>query len=247
MQAFQDLWLRYHRLAQSTAQGYVAPPDVDDLVMDAFELILAAMRRGRGPSEHFWPYLRVVLRNRAMRVRRLDAAVVSVEPEQLAQIADTAAGPEQALEQGLVSAALATLQPRWQFALWTSIVEGVPPEELGRLLGISANAAAALTSRAREGLRQAWLCAHQQLRRSTPECERSIRLLGAYTRGRASTPQQRLVRGHLSACGSCADVHAELEHLNAQLTAFARTPRRRVTADPRRSGARPRHSALAVG
>lgn len=51
---------------------------------------------------------------------------------------------------------LGGLPERWRNALWYSEVEQLTSSEVAGVLGISPNAAAALTYRAREGLRRAW-------------------------------------------------------------------------------------------
>ena len=59
--------------------------------------------------------------------------------------------------EGEAGRALRSLSPRWQAVLWLTEIEGRSSVEVGELLGLSPNAAAALTGRAREGLRRAYL------------------------------------------------------------------------------------------
>ena len=57
---------------------------------------------------------------------------------------------------GEMAQAFGGLSPRWQSVLWMAEVEGLSTAEIGGQLGLSANAAAALLGRARDGLRRAY-------------------------------------------------------------------------------------------
>jgi DNA-directed RNA polymerase specialized sigma24 family protein len=57
---------------------------------------------------------------------------------------------------GDLARAFQGLSPRWQTVLWMAEVQGRTTAEIGAHLGLSANAAAALLIRAREGLRRAY-------------------------------------------------------------------------------------------
>ncbi|GMA95060.1 hypothetical protein GCM10025881_18840 [Pseudolysinimonas kribbensis] len=64
------------------------------------------------------------------------------------------------LENTITVRAFRTLPERWQTILWYTEVEGMEPAEAAPYLGLTANGAAALAYRARDGLKKAWLQAH---------------------------------------------------------------------------------------
>ena len=76
--AYADLHRRHHSAAMATARHLGRDPhDVDDLVNEAFVRVLAALRRGGGPTVAFRPYLLTTLRriayDRTDRRRRIRA------------------------------------------------------------------------------------------------------------------------------------------------------------------------------
>ena len=100
--------------------------------------------------------------------------------------------------------------------LWHTAVEGRQPKELAGVLGVSANAAAAMAYRAREKLRQAYLQAHL-LASPAPEHEPYRSQLGAYVRDGLSKRDRAAVQAHLDGCASCRALVAELDDVNRML------------------------------
>ena len=84
------------------------------------------------------------------------------------------------------------------------------------MLGVSANAAAAMAYRAREKLRQSYLQAHL-LASPAPEHEPYRSQLGAYVRDGLSKRDHAAVAAHLEGCESCRDLVAELDDVNRML------------------------------
>jgi RNA polymerase sigma factor (sigma-70 family) len=156
-EAWCEIYRRYEHEARRFARSLVPSDDVDDLVAEAFAKVLRALRSGRGPEDHPERYLMVAVRTTAtsvhrQRTRQRDLLVrVGPEPEHA-----VGADPGE-LGDGTLTAAFATLSPRWRQVLWWSEVEGRSPAEIGAELGLTANAAAALAYRARRALRTAYL------------------------------------------------------------------------------------------
>ncbi|WP_440067732.1 zf-HC2 domain-containing protein [Streptosporangium sp. OZ121] len=113
------------------------------------------------------------------------------------------------LERSPVARAFLSLPERWQFVLWHAEVERLRVEDVGLLLGLTVNGAAALAHRAREGTRQACLRIHLA-ETSAPECRPVLTRLGPYTRGGLPREQGRVIEGHLDGCSGCRAVLAEL-------------------------------------
>lgn len=218
-QAFGTLYERHGDAARNVARQYSrTPADADDITADAFARVLAVLQSGGGPDEAFRAYLFTV-------VRRLAHAVA--QGAQRVQVTDdvatfeTAFGPagsveEPALEgfeRTVVARAFDALPERWQAVLWYTEVEGLSAAQVAPLLGLSANGVAALTYRAREGLRQGYLQQHLQSA-ATEQCSALAEKLGSYVRGGLSARDTRAVDAHLDGCVECQQLVTELRDVN---------------------------------
>ena len=213
--AFAELYVRHQPAALRLASTYRRLGDPEDLVNEAFEKVLAAVRRGGGPTEAFRAYLFVTLRRSgAERAERPADEPLDNVPE---PVVAEAAEPEMArADRDIMNDAFESLPDRWQTVLWHTAVEGRAPRELAAVLGVSANAAAALAYRAREKLRQAYLQAHL-LASPHPECEPHRSRLGAYVRGGLSRRDQAATKRHVDNCASCQALVVELTDVNRML------------------------------
>ena len=213
--AFTELYVRHQAAAQRLANAYSRAGDPEDLVNESFERVLAALRRGAGPTEAFRAYLFVTLRRLAAdRISRRHDEPVEEVPEPVRAEAQTPALDP--ADRQLVLAAYESLPDRWQAVLWQTAVEGRQPRDLAPTLGMTANAAAALAYRAREKLRQAYLQAHLQAS-PRPGCEPHRSRLGAYVRDGLSRRDRTSTEGHLDDCGSCRGLVGELADVNRML------------------------------
>lgn len=213
--AFTELYVRHRAVARRVALTYRCPGDPDDLVNEAFEKVLAAVRRGSGPTDAFRAYLLVTMRRLAADYaeRPADDRLDDVPEAVIA----AASGPAlDAEDRDLITRAFESLPDRWQAVLWYTAVEGRNPRDLAPLLGVSANAVSALAYRAREQLRQAFLQAHLQTW-SRPQCEPHRSLLGAYVRDGQSRRERAATQRHLDHCNSCQGLVAELHQVNTML------------------------------
>ncbi|HET8619588.1 MAG TPA: sigma-70 family RNA polymerase sigma factor [Acidimicrobiales bacterium] len=213
--AFTELYVRHQAAALRLASTYRRLGDPDDLVNGAFERVLGAIRRGAGPTESFRAYLFVTLRRLAAEdgERPADQALDDV-PEPVSHEAGAAEMGQ--ADREIVTQAFESLPERWQAVLWHTAVEGRQPKELAGVLGVSANAAAAMAYRAREKLRQSYLQAHL-LAVPAPEHEPHRSRLGAYVRDGLSKRDHAAVHAHLRECESCTALVAELEDVNRVL------------------------------
>lgn len=213
--ATAELYRRHADAARRLASAYRRVGDPDDLVNDAFERVLGALERGSGPVEAFRAYLFVTLRRLAAEqaARSRDEPTADVpEPVEAA-----AHGPAfDPADRQIVLNAYQSLPDRWQSVLWHTAVEGRPPRDLAPVLGMSANAVAALASRAREKLREAYLQAHLQTS-APPECLPHRSRLGAYVRDGLSRRDKDATEAHMSDCSSCRELVLELSDVNQLL------------------------------
>lgn len=248
--AYAELWRRHHPAGRGAARRISQSLNPEDVVQEAFVRILAAVRRGNGPVGEFRPYLYAVIRRVASDWGQAQPAQPSVDevPEQ----ADVRTPREDAmLEQTIVQTAFRSLRPEWQQTLWYTEVEGLPARELAARLGISANAAAALAYRAREGLRTAWLQAHVNHDGADEGCRTAMERLAAYERQALGRRETAKVADHLGTCDSCSSVVRELHETAGPLPTLAAagstTPADRAIPGPATGAARGTGAPTTVG
>ncbi|MBT2389818.1 sigma-70 family RNA polymerase sigma factor [Streptomyces sp. ISL-1] len=208
----------------------------DDLTAEVFARTLQAVRGGSGPEHAVRAYLLTTVRRVAaawMKTAKReqlveDFAVFAAEAARSSDVAIDAAldlGADvramHEAEQSLAVRAFRSLPERWQAVLWHTTVEEESPSEVAPLFGLTANATAVLASRAREGLRQAYLQAHVSTAlTSGGDCARYADRLGAYARGGLRMRAERGLRKHLEECAKCRLAAHELAHVNAGIPAL---------------------------
>lgn len=213
---YEDLWAQHEPAARRLAFTLVPPDAVEDVVAEAFAKVLAAMGRGRTPAA-FRPYLLAAVRNTARDWhsgrRRL---VLAPAPEPA-----PAPSPEHDVmrreDVTLARRAFERLPERWRWVLWQTAVCERSVSQLAHESGLAPNTISQLASRAREGLRQAWLSEHAADASADPACQQVAPYLGAAVRGKAGERHQAQLRGHLARCPRCRSARAELAMLNTHL------------------------------
>jgi RNA polymerase sigma factor (sigma-70 family) len=217
--AFTELYARHHAVARRVASTYRRGADADDLVNEAFEKVLGALRRGHGPTDTFRAYLFVTLRRLAAEnASRPHDEPLDELPDPVIAVAAAAEAtdPAEAEDRQMIVEAFGSLPERWQVVLWHTAVEGRKPSDLAPGLGMSPNAVSALAYRAREQLRQAYLQAHLQIV-PRPQCEPHRSNLGAYVRDGLSRRERTATEAHLAGCATCQQLVGELTEVNQLL------------------------------
>jgi len=229
--AYEELYRRHadavRRYARTCCRdGHTA----DDLTAEVFARMLQAVRGGSGPEYAVRAYL-------LTSVRRVAAQwTQSAKREQLvddfAVFAAQAAGRSSEMgdddtlelgadvramheaEQSMAMQAFRSLPERWQAVLWHTEVEDESPSEVATLFGLDANGTRVLASRAREGLKQAYLQAHVSATlTSDEECSQYADQLGTYARKRLRTRAERGLRKHLEECAKCRLAALQIEEV----------------------------------
>lgn len=209
----------------------------DDLTAEVFARMLQAVRGGAGPEHAVRAYLLTSVRRvaagwiRSARREQLvdDFAVFAAQAARTSDVADdtAAAGSFGAglelgadvralheAEQSMAMQAFRSLPERWQAVLWHTEVEDESPSEVAMLFGLDANGTRVLASRAREGLKQAYLQAHvSSTLTSDEECSRYADQLGTYARRRLRTRAERGLRKHLEECARCRLAALQIEEV----------------------------------
>ncbi|MGP4014174.1 sigma-70 family RNA polymerase sigma factor, partial [Streptomyces sp. 4N124] len=218
--AYEELYRRHADAVRRYARTCCRDAHTaDDLTAEFFARMLQAVRGGSGPEHAVRAYLltsvRRVAANWTKSAKREqlvdDFAVFATQAARASEVsdddtldlgADVRAMHE--AEQSMAMQAFRSLPERWQAVLWHTEVEDESPSEVATLFGLDANGTRVLASRAREGLKQAYLQAHVSATLATDEeCARYADRLGAYARGGLRTRAERGLRKHLEECAKC--------------------------------------------
>lgn len=220
--AFAELFAQHATAVRRLARGLADDASqAEDIAAETFFRVLQAVRRGSGPKENVRAYLLTVARRVAWewQAAARDVPVSDDELDIRAGFAEhNAAG---AADCTLIARAFATLPERWRSVLWQTEVEGEQPSVVAPQFGLSANAAAALARRARQGLRAAYLQAHLAGTSGAADCRAVLGKLGSYTAGSVTRPEARRIGAHLELCATCRATHDELRDVCFSLRAHA--------------------------
>lgn len=207
------------RYARSLTAGDFA---ANDAVSDAFLRVYSAMAKGDGPADAFRAYLFTAIRSAVVDdVRRTSRLSYTDDLEPYAdrdEPVDAAAVQE---DREFISRAFAALTDQWKQVLWLTSVEGRRHNEVAEILGLKANAVAALALRAREGLRQNYLTAHLSTTNTRTECRRTVKNLAALVRAKISPREKAHAEDHLRECRRCRVAAVMLTDLNRVMPAVA--------------------------
>ncbi|MFC9631519.1 sigma-70 family RNA polymerase sigma factor [Streptomyces mirabilis] len=218
--AYEELYRRHAEAVRRYARTCCRDAHTaDDLTAEVFARMLQAVRRGHGPQHAVRAYLLTTVRRvaaswtKSAKREQLvdDFAVFAAQSSRTSEVSD-----EETLdlgadvramheaEQSMAMRAFRSLPERWQAVLWHTEVEDESPSEVATLFGLDANGTRVLASRAREGLKQAYLQAHVSATLTLDEeCARYADRLGAYARGGLRTRAERGLRKHLEQCAKC--------------------------------------------
>ncbi|MFK4105013.1 sigma-70 family RNA polymerase sigma factor [Streptomyces sp. NPDC019531] len=218
--AYEELYRRHAEAVRRYARtccrdGHTA----EDLTAEVFARTLQAVRGGHGPEHAVRAYLLTSVRRvaagwtKSAKREQLvdDFAVFAAQASLSSEVSDDDALDVGAdvramheAEQSMAMRAFRSLPERWQAVLWHTEVEDESPSAVATVFGLDANGTRVLASRAREGLKQAYLQAHVSTTlASNEECARYADRLGAYARGGLRTRAERGLRQHLEECAKC--------------------------------------------
>ncbi|MFE2726839.1 sigma-70 family RNA polymerase sigma factor [Kitasatospora sp. NPDC059327] len=219
--AVAELFERHHSAVTAYARTLTRTSGAaEDLASEAFTLTLRAVRGGGGPQQSWRRYLLTVARNTAISWSAAQRrTLLTADFGDWADRQDESLSPDEALlagaEHRLVAAAYAGLPERWRTVLWHAVVERQSPERIAPLLGLTPSGVSSLVSRAREGLREAYLSAHVR-QAASPECRAHAERLVALVRRPGRRHPKSVVR-HLDDCPRCRAVVEELRDVNRRL------------------------------
>ncbi|MCX5265022.1 sigma-70 family RNA polymerase sigma factor [Streptomyces sp. NBC_00199] len=234
--AYEELYRRHADAVRRYARTCCRDAHTaDDLTAEVFARMLQAVRGGSGPEYAVRAYLLTSVRRvaagwtRSAKREQLvdDFAVFAAGSARASEMsdddtlglgADVRAMNE--AEQSMAMQAFRSLPERWQAVLWHTEVEDESPSEVAMLFGLDANGTRVLASRAREGLKQAYLQAHVSATlTSDEECAGYADLLGSYARRRLRTRAERGLRKHLEECSRCRLAALQIEEVAGSIPA----------------------------
>ncbi|MGI5418115.1 sigma-70 family RNA polymerase sigma factor [Actinomadura luteofluorescens] len=216
--AYGTLYERHLPAARGLAGHLAGREAAEDAVQDAFAKVLSVLKRGGGPDTGFRPYLLTAVRRTVYDRQRADRRVHHTDDIEAYDVEEPYADPAvEELERSMVARAFRSLPERWQTVLWHTEVEAAKPAEVAPILGLTANGAAALAYRAREGLRLAYLQMHLNGLDDGDACRPVLDKLGAYVRDALPGRDSRRVERHLDGCKRCKGLHGELAQVNTAL------------------------------
>lgn len=210
--AFGELWRRNAGASLRSASFLASDLDPEDVLAEAYLRVFLILKAGKGPTSGFRAYVQTTIKNVAMSVRRSSRDHLNLDELFDGRPELTQPGfEEQSADGALVRQALAQLPADWQEVLWCTEVLGMKPREIASRLNLTANAVAALSYRARSGLKQKWMEIYVAFETRPAGCQTAIRGLASLLEG-DSTPEDSLsVETHLAGCESCRDVYEELQ------------------------------------
>lgn len=214
--AFGELWRRHYRSGTRVARQFTSI-DADDLVAESYTRIFQRVKAGGGPIGAFRPYLYTTIRNLASS---WGAARREVNVDDMAAFEDPVSLDDPAtlaLDRTLTAKAFRSLPERWQTVLWYTEIEGMDPHEIAPIMGMTANGVAALSYRAREGLRKAWLQAHISDAGSGTDCAWALGRMGEHARGALGARDGARMGAHLESCAKCSVISEEVEEVGSRL------------------------------
>ncbi|MFJ8109935.1 sigma-70 family RNA polymerase sigma factor [Streptomyces sp. NPDC096132] len=242
--AYEELYRRHADAVRRYARTCCRDAHTaDDLTAEVFARMLQAVRGGSGPEYAVRAYLLTSVRRVAagwtrsskreqlvddFAVFAAQASRSSEERDDTAAMGSFGAGLDvgadvRALheaEQSMAMQAFRSLPERWQAVLWHTEVEDESPSEVAMLFGLDANGTRVLASRAREGLKQAYLQAHVSATlTSDEECAHYADQLGTYARRRLRTRAERGLRKHLEECARCRLAALQIEEVAGSIPA----------------------------
>ncbi|MFE1299013.1 sigma-70 family RNA polymerase sigma factor [Streptomyces sp. NPDC058731] len=236
--AYEELYRRHADAVRRYARTCCRDAHTaDDLTAEVFARVLQAVRGGSGPEYAVRAYLLTSVRRvaaqwiKSAKREQLvdDFAVFAQQASRTAELSDDTgslgsfgAGLElgadvramHEAEQSMAMQAFRSLPERWQAVLWHTEVEDESPSQVAVLFGLDANGTRVLASRAREGLKQAYLQAHVSTALAgDEECARYADQLGGYARGKLRTRAERGLRKHLEECAKCRLAASQIEEV----------------------------------
>lgn len=216
--AYSVMWTRHAASGLSSARYFGSELDANDLVAEAYSKIFITLTRGGGPKGAFRTYLQVTIRNIANKWRNEQRSLVDLDSSEMNDMLDGVEdGADTRAERSIMQAAFTSLPSSWQEILWYTEVLDLKPQEIATKMGLNPNGISALSFRAREGLRKAWIREHLGKETLPKACADTVDRLPAYILGNQTAQRSRKIAEHLATCERCSRIHSEATSVASRL------------------------------
>nr|WP_243848744.1 sigma-70 family RNA polymerase sigma factor [Lysinibacter cavernae] len=185
----------------------------EEFASEAFTKVLEAIRRGKGPTEHFRGYLRQALRNIAIDYYQDSSNYITVDDFSEVQ-EETTPDSSALFEAGdsEVVSAFRNLPERYRQILYLGLVEGRSGKEIAEFFDLNEGAVRVLMHRAKDGLRLEYL--EQVARVATfGACAGRCKDLAKRAVHKLSAKREAVLVQHLAGCVNCRAADENLEML----------------------------------
>lgn len=216
--AFAVLWERHYETGMKSAYFHAADLAPQDLVAEAYARIFSALNSGKGPDSAFSTYLQMTIKNLSVNWRKQSQRLVALDSSNAEELAaEESFNFEDQEDRRHIADAFRSLPDPWQEVLWLREVLDLGTKEVASRLRITPNAAAALTFRAKEGLRQAWIGRQVKTRDLPEECKLNVERLPGYVRKTLGARDLSKAEKHLAGCENCPDILANMQQVASKL------------------------------
>ncbi|MCC6831645.1 MAG: sigma-70 family RNA polymerase sigma factor [Thermoleophilia bacterium] len=230
-EAFLELFTRHeHGLLNFCHRLTGNREDAADLVQESFLRVFARLPALEGRDVNLAAYLRRTARNLAYDAASGRVGEVMVDDMEVVAGADDAleADPERAMllgdQQAAVQRANAALPERHRLALALRELEDMDYAQIGEVLEVTPDAVGQILVRARLGLRRQLRLASVDEERMAPACRARLGEVGALIDGQLDHDRAHVLRQHLAACATCAQVRAAFEDARIRYRAWLPIP-----------------------
>ncbi|MFE2408851.1 RNA polymerase sigma factor [Kitasatospora sp. NPDC057904] len=233
-----EVFTRHHGAVLAYARRFCRDQQTaQDLAAEAYASTYQSVARGRGPRHAWRPYLQACVRRTAMEwsAQTRDRIVLAADFHTWAECLADEAGTDDALlaaeETALIAGAYRALPERWQVLLWFFVVEGESAATVAQRMSMTPSGVRSLAARARAGLREAYLSAHEG-EGAGKECRYFTSVLTGDARRPGRRRGRELAR-HLRECPGCGRVAEQFRRANSSLGTSTLVPLRAVPVSAR--------------
>ncbi len=212
------LWERHSEAGIVSARYYGKEFAAFDLVAEAYAKIFVALAEGKGPQTNFRTYLQVTIKNIAADWRQQQRKTTPLELEDESALLNNASDDfESTIDRSYVKEAFQSLPASWQEILWLTEVLQLNTRSIATRLNITPNAVGALSFRAREGLRQAWLKEQLTSQNMAEDCAPNVERLPSFVLNKLSPRALAKTEAHLATCAPCTKLLNEANSIASRL------------------------------
>ncbi|MDR2895985.1 MAG: zf-HC2 domain-containing protein, partial [Propionibacteriaceae bacterium] len=191
--AAEELWQRHSVFGLVVAGAETDPEQAEAVNDQAWANIISGLATGQTPPAAFRPYLYNQVHSSAITLTDTDAAPNTPSAR--------------------MAAALESLPTRWQEVLWYLDVEQMTVDDVALLTGMSTTAIPEVRSRARRGLKDAWLKVNADAATQDSNCQWAREHARAWLNKTLPPHDSEVMTAHLKTCHACRNIIGTATHM----------------------------------